>query len=266
MATRATSQITAAKAAFAGKAVQSKATVKAAAISTKVMAARTSWMPGSVHPKHLDGTLPGDFGFDPLGLGADPQRLKYYQEAELMNARWAMMAVAGITATEVLGIGGPWYEAGAAEYDLPINALLAVQFPVMGILELRRIRGWLATGKSGVNETFPWDPMGMNGDAMALKEIKNGRLAMLAMLGMYVQALVTGKGPVSNWLEHLADPSSANGFAFATKFAPTLLASRSALRSKRAILPTPGGIPSTSPHDAEGPGSRALEADRKSVV
>ena len=87
-----------------------------------------------------------------------------------MNARWAMMAVAGITATEVLGIGGPWYEAGAAEYDLPINALLAVQFPVMGILELRRIRGWLATGKSGVNETFPWDPMGMNGDAMALKD------------------------------------------------------------------------------------------------
>jgi len=47
----------------------------------------------TVAPAHLDGTLPGDFGFDPLGLGADPERLKYYQEAELMNARWAMMAV-----------------------------------------------------------------------------------------------------------------------------------------------------------------------------
>ena len=96
-----------------------------------------------------------------------------------MNARWAMAAVTGIVTTEVLGIGGPWYEAGQGEYDLPIPALLAVQFPVMGILELKRMRGFLATGKSGVNESFPWDPMGMNNDAMALKEIKNGRLAMI---------------------------------------------------------------------------------------
>merc|ERR1712151_973917 len=65
---------------------------------------------------------------------------------------------------------------------------------------------------------------------------------MLAMLGMYVQALVTGKGPVSNWLEHLADPSSANGFAFATKFAPTLLASTPADGSE-ILLRKPCGPP-----------------------
>ena len=28
----------------------------------------------------------------------------------------------------------------------------------MGVLELKRIRGWLATGKSGVNESFPGTP------------------------------------------------------------------------------------------------------------
>jgi hypothetical protein len=40
-------------------------------------AGRTTWLPNVTPPKYLDGSLAGDFGFDPLGLGADPQRLKW---------------------------------------------------------------------------------------------------------------------------------------------------------------------------------------------
>ena len=36
----------------------------------------------------------------------------------------------------------------------------------------------------------PFDPMGMNSDEMAIKEVKNGRLAMLAFLGFCSQAAV----------------------------------------------------------------------------
>lgn len=38
----------------------------------------------------------GDFGWDPLGLGANKERLTWFAEAERVHARWAMLGVAGI--------------------------------------------------------------------------------------------------------------------------------------------------------------------------
>jgi|EP00227_Mantoniella_beaufortii_P008250 light-harvesting complex I chlorophyll a/b binding protein 5 len=206
-----TSAFSGSRAAFVAPSMKAPSSSRGVSLRVSAGASRELWLKGSnVAPAHLDGTLAGDFGFDPLGLGADPDRLKYYQEAELMNARWAMMAVTGICTTEVLGIGGPWYEAGAADYDFPVPALLAIQFPVMGIFELKRIRGWLATGKSGVNESFPWDPIGLNSASMAQKEVMNGRLAMLAFVGFGVQAIVYREGPLAALKDHVTDPFGNN--------------------------------------------------------
>jgi len=40
-------------------------------------AARPLWQPGSTPPAHLDGSLPGDFGFDPLNLGSNKASLDW---------------------------------------------------------------------------------------------------------------------------------------------------------------------------------------------
>ena len=56
-------------------------------------------------PSHLK-RLAGDYGFDPLGLGKDPQALKWYQQAELVHGRTAMTAVAGILIPAVSREGG----------------------------------------------------------------------------------------------------------------------------------------------------------------
>lgn len=45
--------------------------------------------------------LTGDFGFDPLNLGADPKNLAWYVQAELVHARFAMLGAAGILLPEI---------------------------------------------------------------------------------------------------------------------------------------------------------------------
>merc|ERR1711977_603402 len=105
-----------------------------------------------------------------------------------------------------MGGAGKWFEAGAKEYNFPLLPLIAIEFLIMGFLETKRHQGFKETGKSGFLNSFPFDPARMNSSDMQLKEIKNGRLAMVAFVGFALQALVTRAGPLADLSNHISDP------------------------------------------------------------
>jgi len=208
-----------------------------AAVRPSVRAAaatRPVWYPGNAPPAHLDGSLPGDYGFDPLNLGSDPRALKWFVQAELMHCRWAMMGVAGILFTSAGAAAGlpfpQWYDAGEKVMEsspISFGTLLFTQFIMMHWVETRRGMdmqnpGSLGDGNFlGVTEEFSsktpgypgkkfHDPFGLSEgpkfEEYKVKEIKNGRLAMVAFVGFAAQHAATGKGPIDNLADHLAAP------------------------------------------------------------
>jgi light-harvesting complex I chlorophyll a/b binding protein 1 len=179
-------------------------------------------MPGSKLPSYLDGSKPGDYGFDPLGLGEVPANLERFREAELLNARWAMLGVAGCWGVEAGGFG-TWQEAPLAAQqswggiDLPISnmsTLVGFEILLMAFAEQQRISETDVSKRMYPGGSF--DPAGLSkGDgfeSLKRKEIANGRLAMVAFLGILAQnqAYPDGLGPVQALLNHVADPWHVN--------------------------------------------------------
>jgi len=120
---------------------------------------------------YLDGSRPGDFGFDPLGLldpeGAgvfvSPSWLSY---AEVIHGRWAMLGTAGCMTPEILGKAGiipeatglEWFRSGVIPplgsgpvdgYWCDPYTLFSVELTLMGFAEIRRLQDYRKPGSMG---------------------------------------------------------------------------------------------------------------------
>ena len=165
--------------------------------------------------KLLDGTMPGDVGFDPFFLADNPDLLYNYREAEVKHARLAMLAAAGWPISELLdrplaksfnmpdllesGDRAPSVlNGGLGQVPISywIGALLFASFVECAAIHKRRVNPDYFPGK------LDFDPLGLypkteaGKKEMQLKEIKNGRLAMIAITAFAFQELVQQQGVV----------------------------------------------------------------------
>jgi hypothetical protein len=173
-------------------------------------------LPFQNRPAMLDGTMAGDVGFDPAGFVASQKDLNNYREAEIKHARLAMLAAAGWPLSElfdakiakVLGMDAIVDASDRAPSVL--NGGLGKISPLYWILcivgaGLIDVYG-ISKARSGNPNYFPgnlgFDPFGVypaNKEGqmrMQTTEIKNGRLAMVAIFAFAIQEAVSSQGVI----------------------------------------------------------------------
>lgn len=177
---------------------------KSSSTSVRLNAEMSESLPFLTKPKNTKGWI-GDVGFDPFGF-SDNFDMKWLREAEIKHGRTSMLAIVGFVAQEYITLPGMTPVADSNLAPSVVGASSMLQWILwMGVIEF-----WTNKGKVTMETMFEdpdrvpgdygFDPMGLAVGKSAeemekrqLQEIKNGRLAMLAIGGMIHHNWITGE-------------------------------------------------------------------------
>lgn len=173
-------------------------------------------LPFMTRPICISGDLPGDSGFDPLGFVKSNEDLMNYREAEIKHARLAMLAVAGWPLSELFNRNiamllhlNPLLDKGDRVPSLLNGGLEKINpfywmacFGAAAAIEFYGLSKKNAGDESYFPGNLDFDPLGFYPQSkdgrrrMQLAEIKNGRLAMIAIVGFAIQEFILKIGIV----------------------------------------------------------------------
>lgn len=171
-------------------------------------------LPFLLQPPALDGTMVGDVGFDPLGFSNNFD-ISWLREAELKHGRVSMLATVGFIVSQFVSL--PMFttihvnDSNAAPGAVGTSAMLQIILSI-GIVEGISNKGnitmdtmlFTTTTTGTTTDRMPgdlgFDPLnykkktsGPDMIKLQMQELKNGRLAMLAIGGMIHHNFVTGE-------------------------------------------------------------------------
>mmetsp|Transcript_6716 Transcript_6716/g.11289 ORF Transcript_6716/g.11289 Transcript_6716/m.11289 type:complete len:196 (-) Transcript_6716:1717-2304(-) len=175
-------------------------TVPQNVVKSSALQAKSKALPFLESPPALDGSLIGDMGFDPLGFTENVSTLGYMRSAELKHGRVAMLATVGFLVQQVFTVVSDQHDPIKATFELGYGPNLQV-LSFIGCIELATWDKTFTSDAASAGD-FGFDPMNMSKgkteaqmNTLKLKEIKNGRLAMIGIIGMLAQNIATNGSP-----------------------------------------------------------------------
>jgi len=171
--------------------------------STRLNAMSKS-LPFLLEPKNLKGYTGEEAGFDPIGFSTWFD-IKWLREAEIKHGRASMLATLGFVSTQFLTLPGlePCVDSNLAPTVVGVGPMMSI-VAWGGIMEVWTNKGQITMltmfkDEDRIPGNLGFDPLGLavgkseeEMKVIELQELKNGRLAMLAIGGMIHHNWITG--------------------------------------------------------------------------